>query len=138
MHLENSVSSEDTRSLAINSNVDGLLSRPRNSDLVGQSNTQNSVLMGHTIANTLMVDSSECSGEGNVKCRDGQSSESGYYPGCAYNWTLVAIGSALGVVAAILLVIGLIYVRNKNSTKEEIYVKSDNEKDTTSRDHEIT
>jgi hypothetical protein len=57
MQLENSVSSEDTRSLAINSNVDGLLSRPRNSDLVGQSNTQNSVLMGHT-----MVDSSECSG----------------------------------------------------------------------------
>ena len=62
MQLENSVSSEDTRSLAINSNVDGLLSRPRNSDLVGQSNTQNFVLMGHTIANTLMVDSSECSG----------------------------------------------------------------------------
>ena len=44
MQLENSVSSEDTRSLAINSNVDGLLSRPQNSDLVGQSNTQNSVL----------------------------------------------------------------------------------------------
>jgi hypothetical protein len=48
MQLENSVSSEDTRSLAINSNVDGLLSRPQNSDLVGQSNTQNSALMGHT------------------------------------------------------------------------------------------
>jgi hypothetical protein len=60
MQLENSVSSEDIRSLAINSNVDGLLSRPHNSDLVGQSNTQNSVLMGHT--NTLMVDSSECLG----------------------------------------------------------------------------
>ena len=75
--------------------------------------------------------------EGNVKCRDGQSSESGYYPGCAYNWTLVAIGSALGVVAAILLVIGLIYFKNKNS-KEQIFVKFDNEKDTTSRDHEIT
>ena len=54
------------------------------------------------------------------------------------NWTFVVIGVALGVVAAILLVIGLIYVRNKNSTKEEIYVKSDNEKDTTSRDHEMT
>ena len=60
MQLENSVSSEDTRSLAINSNVDGLLSRPQHSDLVGQSNTQNSALMGHT--HTLMVDSSECSG----------------------------------------------------------------------------
>ena len=47
MQLENSVSSEDTGSLAINSNVDGLLSRPQNSDLVGQSNTQNSALMGH-------------------------------------------------------------------------------------------
>ena len=41
---ENSVSSED--SLAINSNVDALLSRPQNSALVGQTNTQNSALMG--------------------------------------------------------------------------------------------
>ena len=56
-----------------------------------------------------------------------------------YNWTFVAIGSALGVVATILLVIGLIYFRNKNkNSKEQIFVKFDNEKDTTSRDHEIT
>ena len=41
---ENSVSSED--SLAINSNVDALLSRPQNSALVGQTNTQHSALMG--------------------------------------------------------------------------------------------
>ena len=44
MQLEKSVSSED--SLAINSNVDALLSRPQNSALVGQTNTQNSALMG--------------------------------------------------------------------------------------------
>ena len=58
-----------------------------------------------------------------------------------YNWTFVAIGSPLGVVATILLVIGLIYFRNKNknkNSKEQIFVKFDNEKDTTSRDHEIT
>ena len=56
-----------------------------------------------------------------------------------YNWTFVAIGSALGVVATILLVIGLIYFRNKNkNSKEQIFVKFDNEKVTTFRDHEIT
>ena len=57
---------------------------------------------------------------------------------CPDNWTFVVIGVALAVVAAILLVIGLIYVRNKNSTKTEIFVKFDNGKDTTSRDHEMT